>query len=317
MPRRNAFTLVELLVVIAIIGILVALLLPAVQSAREAARRMQCGNNLKQIGLAIHNYATAFGALPAGSIQEGPSNAPAEDRINWAISILPYLEQQALFDLYDPVLRNAHPDNLRVLKTPLEVMNCPSFPLTGLLDQPVQTPKEEIAVGSYKGVSGRRYVGHQNGFWDYPPFSCSSTIREIDRGPLHMTKVCDYRAETISTIRDGTSNTMLVGEYHTKDPQNKSQASSRPYWASTHSFHNLAAAQPESYTRLADYDACMTANGDKWWQCDRAFASLHAGGIIQFVFCDGSVHGIAAEIDADIYQNLATVNGNEIIPSLD
>src|SRR3989304_5587049 len=103
--RRLAFTLVELLVVIAIIGVLVALLLPAVQAAREAARRMQCGNNLKQIGLAMHNYADANKKFAPGNITDGDCCGTLS-HITWPISILPYVEQSALSERYNYSLRN-------------------------------------------------------------------------------------------------------------------------------------------------------------------------------------------------------------------
>lgn len=96
----KAFSLVELLVVIAIIGILVALLLPAVQAAREAARRTHCINNLHQIGLAMHNYESSHGSLPPGGVMEGPC-CHTKSRTNWAIEILPFLEEQGLYNKYD------------------------------------------------------------------------------------------------------------------------------------------------------------------------------------------------------------------------
>src|SRR3954452_12910170 len=104
MHRRRGFTLIELLVVIAIIAVLIALLLPAVQSAREAARRAQCTNNLKQLGLAVHNYHTQFGAIPADAVFLGPAygtNPPASSpgwgwNASWTVSILPHLEQQQM-----------------------------------------------------------------------------------------------------------------------------------------------------------------------------------------------------------------------------
>jgi prepilin-type N-terminal cleavage/methylation domain-containing protein len=108
---RTAFTLVELLVVITIIGILIALLLPAVQAAREAARRMSCSNNLKQLGLALHNYHGADSALPAGvavfNFGATDSTGHGWNRQTWGVAIYPYIEQQALFDRYDPNLGGA------------------------------------------------------------------------------------------------------------------------------------------------------------------------------------------------------------------
>ena len=106
----RAFTLVELLVVIAIIGILVALLLPAIQTAREAARRTQCSNNLKQMGLAAHNYHDTFNCFPPGAITDGPC-CGAKSRINWAIALLPYMEQSTLYDDYDHDANNEDPSN--------------------------------------------------------------------------------------------------------------------------------------------------------------------------------------------------------------
>ena len=128
-PRAVAagFTLVELLVVIAIIGLLVALLLPAVQSARDAARRIQCVNNLKQLGLAVFNYEGAAGAFPYGSYHTSNNAANLRTQFaNWGILILPYIEEQALFDQYNMDLYNSHPDNRPVLRTPLSIQTCPA-----------------------------------------------------------------------------------------------------------------------------------------------------------------------------------------------
>ena len=117
---RTGFTLVELLVVIAIIGVLVALLLPAVQSAREAARRMQCKNNLKQVGLALHSYHTAHGVLPFGS------DYANGNRSTWAMFILPYIERQAHYDLFDHSLPLVHADNTPACETIVPTYLCPS-----------------------------------------------------------------------------------------------------------------------------------------------------------------------------------------------
>jgi prepilin-type N-terminal cleavage/methylation domain-containing protein len=137
--KPRAFTLVELLVVIAIIGILVSLLLPAIQAARESARRMQCGNNLKQLGLAMHNYADIYGsAFPQGRISKlpWPPAVPAGPHYGWGISLLPHLEQNALYENFDQNANFYDPVNQPVVKTPFAVFQCPStpgFPLARVL----------------------------------------------------------------------------------------------------------------------------------------------------------------------------------------
>src|SRR5262245_13027393 len=131
-PIRFGFTLVELLVVIAIIGVLVALLLPAVQPAREAARRMQCVNNLKQIGLAIHSYHDTFNRFPSGFLFQAPAMANRADRANrapgfsWHTLILPQLEQANLYNQLNFQLGMWQQPNRTVIATPLKVAVCPS-----------------------------------------------------------------------------------------------------------------------------------------------------------------------------------------------
>jgi len=138
--QRRAFTLVELLVVIAIIGILVALLLPAVQAAREAARRAQCSNNLKQMGLAAHNYHDTFRSFPPGAITDGPC-CSAKSRVNWAIALLPYMEQTSLYDEYDHDANNEDPTNDLVRRAEIDKL---------VSDSPFLAATE-IAGGTYDG----------------------------------------------------------------------------------------------------------------------------------------------------------------------
>ncbi len=306
--KSRAFTLVELLVVIAIIGILIALLLPAVQAAREAARQTQCGNNLRQIGLAMHNYHTAHGSLPPGGVHDDITSLAVVDRTNWAIASLPYLEQQPLYDMYDQELYNMHPTNLPVLRTLVGFFVCPSDLNTTKLETPHQNSQAgPIAPSSYKGVAGKRW-GATNGYWDYPPYGDISKPYRHTRGPLHFAGIGGHEAESFAKINDGTSYTLLVGEYHTKTNNPR-----RAFWGSTHSFHNLATPQLESYTRIPDYDACNVANGDMFYQCHRSFGSLHAGNVMNFVLCDGSVRKISPNIDGSLFEDIATISGKEIV----
>ncbi|MFW5693503.1 MAG: DUF1559 domain-containing protein, partial [Thermoguttaceae bacterium] len=147
--KSQAFTLVELLVVIAIIGILIALLLPAVQSAREAARRMQCSNNLKQIGLALHNYHTAHKTLPYGA------NFGQGTGATWAAMILPYLEQQNVYDAFDFTLPVWHEQNEQAVQSVIPAYICPSDPASS---EPLQGGRIQ---------TGSRNPGKSMGLW-YP-----------------------------------------------------------------------------------------------------------------------------------------------------
>lgn len=124
-PRRKAFTLIELLVVIAIIAILIGLLLPAVQKVRDAAAKIQCTNNLKQLGLAIHNYHGAMNHFPTSIRPAGSTTLP---RISWTISILPYIEQGNISQIYDPTTNWDSPTNLPLTSLRIKIFECPSSP---------------------------------------------------------------------------------------------------------------------------------------------------------------------------------------------
>ena len=160
----DAFTLVELLVVIAIIGVLIALLLPAIQAAREAARRTQCSNNLRQLGLAVLNYESSNGNLPAGGVTEGPC-CGTKSGINWAISILPFMEHQTLYDRYDRTKFNEDPENAAVREAQVEGHTCPSDEGVGELGVPGAGPAAGLGIeyrrGSYRANTGKTL----NGTW--------------------------------------------------------------------------------------------------------------------------------------------------------
>lgn len=333
----SGFTLVELLVVIAIIGILVSLLLPAVQAAREAARRMQCGNNMKQIGLALMNHHDTMGQLPPGSVAYGGDYGKNWE--NWALRILPYAEQQTLHDLYDFNMPNSADVQQVVVQTPIAFMQCPSDPNQGKLMEPNSGPKGSWegklwAKGSYKANMGRaRYTKNDGvttffndhrlvlgteeddqkvpGYWRGPLTNVMlpRTANEIQRKHAAIASSKDNRLREVGIrhIEDGTSNTLLVGEYHDEITPDRSA-----FWAYTPYGYNEGSIVPElgNVSLEPDYERCKALTGLKS-PCQRSFGSMHAGGIINWVLCDGSVHPMADTVDIYILASMATIAGGE------
>jgi len=317
-PRRRAFTLVELLVVIAIIGILVALLLPAVQAAREAARRTSCINNLKNLVLGVQNHLSAKKVFPPGKVIQG-----GNDFSNWALEILPYLEEQTLRSGYDSNKRNDDTVNRPETATPLSVMNCASDDNAGKLNKPGGGPGHDFATGSYRAVGGRGYVGGNNeNFWDSKsmkkPGASDSLLKLSDRGPLSVTGVHSLQPVRVGQITDGTSKTLLIGEYATK----LESIERTVYWGNSFFGMNLGTVidNAGSFVLIPDFKLCSSNQADPGFPqaCRRAFASNHGGGsTINFALCDGSVRGITSDVNLTLLGNLATINGKETATALD
>lgn len=314
--RRAGFSLIELLVVITIIGILVGLLLPAVQAAREAARRLQCSNHLKQIGLAIHLHHEAQGMFPAGNFaqtagictgNQGP-DAPSEDRANWMILILPYLEQGTLQDIYHLDTENEAAVNQGLRETSVDSYLCPSDldPTTPVVPAwgPASPANRNIAYmpGSYRGVSGR---SDGKKFLDSGQYT---SYPRSWRGPLHVVGVLGFRPESLMEIRDGSSNTLMVGESTTR-----TNLGHRTLWAYSFKFYSLSAVTPpQSRTLLGDFNQCVLLNGYGYGEpCMRQWGSFHPGGS-SFLLCDGSVRSLGTTIDMTLFANLATIDGGEL-----
>ncbi len=311
---RLGFTLVELLVVIAIIGILVGLLLPAVQAAREAARRMQCSNNLKQIGLAIHNYESANKRFPPGNITEGPC-CGTPSRTVWSVCILPYLEQTALNGTFNPNLPIEDPANSFLRQQKMPTYNCPSDTVAGQLLVPASGPHNNLAsmTSSYRGMGGvawglaGEYIYRRQ--WDSSDI-LDSNCPVQNKGVLHWTGRVNgqsnkFSCEKFSTITDGSSNTLMVGEYTTTTSPNRTT-----FWAYAYTSFALSVMTPESRTLIPDYNLCVSQGDSN--PCKRAFGSFHLGGINQFLKADGSVNGLARTVDMTVYAGLSTIAGGEV-----
>jgi prepilin-type N-terminal cleavage/methylation domain-containing protein len=306
---RPGFTLVELLVVIAIIGVLVALLLPAIQAAREAARRSQCSNNLKQIGLAILNYESAVGRLPAGSTTDA-ADIGGPYFGTWTVDILPYLEQQALYDLWDKTVDFSHINNRKLRETFLASYLCPSDQDLAELTMPESGPGLSVpwAPGSYRAMSGYSLGEDGNHYWDNPQYlSYPNEMPDWRRGAMYSVArepsgSRRLKAVKLKEILDGTSQTLLVGEYHTQ-----TFPSRRTLWAYAYTSYNQSGAIPQSRILIPDYLRCGAIGGIGDHTCKRAWGSLHAGNQIQFVYCDGSVRSIEQDIDMNIFVTEATI----------
>ena len=313
MVHNKGFTLVELLVVIAIIGILMALVLPAVQAARETARRTHCGNNLKQIGLAVHEYHSSNRSFPPGNVIKQAGVCPGanpgvttQDGANWLISILPHLEQRALYAAYDFTAYNEGLPNKRVRETFVGTYACPSDWATDELMVPAAGPAAagllEIPYrpGSYRAVSGR-----SDGF-RYLDTGEFATYPTSWRGAIHAVGAQGFHAESFASVRDGTAHTLLVGESTTR-----TNRAWRTFWAYSYGYFSLSAATPQARTLLGDYDHCKSVGGtgsDK--PCKRGWGSYHPGGI-NFALCDGSVHFFGTLMDMDVFAELATIDGRK------
>jgi hypothetical protein len=306
-------TLVEVLVVFAIIGMLVALLLPAVQAAREAARHMHCGSNLKQIAMAVHYYADAHRVFPPGNISMGPCcNSPSLSV--WSVAILSFLEQRAVADLYHPTLTLEDPAQAELRTQRMYVYNCPSDVQAGKLLVPEAGPHngQLWMTSSYRGMGGVSWLNsaesHYRRHWDSADILDPSCPRN-QRGALHWVgrvnnQPNDYTCESFSQISDGASTTLLIGEYTTRTSPRRAT-----FWAYGYTSFALSSMTPESRTLMPDFDLCVS-QGDAS-PCKRGFASFHSGNAIQFVKCDGSVISVFPSIDRAVFAAMSTIAGGE------
>ena len=338
-PRRG-FTLVELLVVIAIIGVLVALLLPAVQAAREAARRASCSNNMKNVALAIHNFEGRTGHLPTSvdygefEIKEpggGTVVDPFREQLKlsgkgWICDILPEIEQTALYEslsigfdsnwyTYQKGMRTNDPRLRAALQVQLPILTCPSDSSAGLRDDDAisgvfpPVPSFLVASTNYKGVAGD---------FSYKPNL--SAIQLFLNEPWGSESDCHARTDCtgvfwrytywrggikLKEITDGTSNTIMVGETVVEYNASNAYFFSGSDWASAHMQFNYKPKGLNPYT--SPRDEARQRYGD-----NRGFSSEHPGGG-HFAYADASVRFLNEGIDHQLYRALATRNLGEIV----
>ncbi len=317
--RRRGFTLIELLVVIAIIATLMALLLPAIQKVREAANKMRCGSNIRQIVIAAHNYQNDNGHLPRSGVEPGQpgfgQTCCNQDRAgySWLARLLPYIE---LGNLYtqggmptrpqrDTANPNGPTDNRFVfMNQPVKAFFCPTdnAGTLGTLTNRSNHSRVPIALTNYKGVAGANW---QWGIWQCPGTG-GKNRNGLDNGDGIF-----YRSDTkekvrIEDIRDGTTNTFMVGE-------DISELCTHNGWADQNYATGTCCIPPNvSVTIMSPNTNPPAPFAVNNWQNNYSFRSRHTGGV-QFGMADGSIRFVQNSINLVIYRGLATRAGNESV----
>ena len=298
--RRRAFTLIELLVVIAIIAVLIALLLPAVQQAREAARRTQCKNNLKQLGLAMHNYHDTTSRFPMGGWVNGNF-----DMGSYMVRILPYIDQAPLYNQINfnvtidtQVLPNGQQLALQIIPAYM----CPSD-----ADGPIFTQSQNYGASPRAKSNYAGNIGNQNSSGCNIGWNLINGNGSVTNGDTYdVTQISGVLMKfpsciNIAAITDGTSNTLLMGEIRPKCSAHEQDGwiDSNAFWTMTGPGLNYPTCPGE----VGFTGAGCNQIGSGAWGTSNTFRSRHTGGV-QFVMCDGSTRFISSNISIQTLQQL-------------
>ncbi len=293
--RRLAFTLIELLVVIAIIAILIGLLLPAVQKVREAAARAKCQNNLKQIGLALHNYHDTAGAFPEGLQGYFSDNHWWGTGWNWQAYILPHIEQDNLFSRIKTRMLSGNGDN--GTRTTAEMVLAHTTTVVNVY----QCPSQPSGDRTYGGMEGNQPSNYNGNIGTDVFNDCEGT----NPGCIRANGVFFLaRRTSIAGITDGTSNTILVSEVQTKLSDNMPGGDRWYIWA------NNADGNPP--TDLSESLIGAETNDPINGGAQEAAGSFHTGGA-QFLMGDGHVVFLRSSLDMTTYRRLSTKAGGEVV----
>ncbi len=326
------FTLVELLVVIAIIGVLIALLLPAVQAAREAARRSDCTSRMRQIALASHNYHDTNDCFPAGAVKAtltgGGTTAITNCRSVWGIALLPYLEQNMLYENYvhtlDPystsIWGGLSMSNQQIVQTYIPTYVCPS----DLVQEKTQPDMSGniLAVGSYRGIGGRLVSVTSTAYWDSNDL-CLGAAYSTSRGIFHWvgstpgyTGMLNF--ESFSSVADGTSNASMFTEHHRVE----AQPVRGTFWGGIPASHVVTVhtghASSNAFMNVTNWQRCTalaqslgyTASNDIYL-CGRSAGGYHPAGL-NVALADASVRFVSSKIGGTVWGDFAAIaSGNQ------